>query len=478
MEDVATDQAEAPFEVEWRVDLPAKNRVGEARRVRVHRRDDLVGRLLAFVVPAPPRAEIIAKVLTEQARHMPPLGSERRVQRRRDQHLDDRPLGPPVHRRFEVSAVHIAEARRHDDAGRQVIALLRKHRELGKLGQSDVHPEGGAFALPPVHPRCDIAVHRASRHQPVEQELRIYAGYNVCCPPSFATCYDSGRATAGDDDLLDRMAKQDVDPRLTASPRHCLGNGAHTADRMTPGAGHAGGFTEQMVEKDIGGPGRLRRGEIADHAVETEQRLGQLTLEMPVEDVRCAANREIVDNAGLGKRQASHVAAEAKQLGDRACRAANIRRRAQQPFLEQAHHGFQLGDVAVVGVRVRFMVPPDFLAGQTAAAREQIIAVTREEIIGLAQHDLQPVPLQLHLADDFGLQQADRVARRGIAEARQELVSHRRSADVLGGLQDGDLHALLGEIICAGQAVVAGANDDCVVHLAAAIAAEDSPHQH
>ena len=45
-----------------------------------------------------------------------------------------------------------------------------------------------------------------------------------------------------------------------------------------------------------------------------------------------------------------------------------------------------------------------------------------------------------------------------------EFVGHRRAADLVGRLEDRDLQALLGEIISAGQAVVAGADDQDVVH--------------
>ena len=103
---------------------------------------------------------------------------------------------------------------------------------------------------------------------------------------------------------------------------------------MAPGARHAGRFAEQMVQQHVGGSRRFRRGEIADHTVEPEQGLGEIALEMPVEDVGFAADGEIMDDAGLGERQARHVAAEAQQLGDGADLRADIGRRAQQPFLE------------------------------------------------------------------------------------------------------------------------------------------------
>ncbi len=157
---------------------------------------------------------------------------------------------------------------------------------------------------------------------------------------------------------------------------------------MAPGAGHAGRFAEQMVEQHIGRAGRARGSEIADHAVEPEQRLGELAFEVAVEDLGRAAHREVVDDPRLGERQAGHVAAEAQQLGNRADLPPDVGRRTQQPFLQQPDDRLQLGKVAVVGLAVGLHVPGDLLARQPAAAGQQVIAVAGEEIVGLPQHDL------------------------------------------------------------------------------------------
>src|SRR5437868_6571870 len=65
VENVAPDQSETALEVEGRMDLPPKHRLREPGRVAVHRRDDRIGGLLAFVVPAAPVAEIVAKMLAK-----------------------------------------------------------------------------------------------------------------------------------------------------------------------------------------------------------------------------------------------------------------------------------------------------------------------------------------------------------------------------------------------------------------------------
>ncbi len=146
---------------------------------------------------------------------------------------------------------------------------------------------------------------------------------------SFALCNDARRATVGDDHLLDGRVEQDIDAGFPAGASHCLGDRAHAANRVAPCARHSGGFAEQMVKKDVGGARRLRRGEIADDAVEAEQRLGEVAFEVAVEDFGSAAHREIVDGARFGEAQARHVAAEAQELRNRADLPPDVGRRAQ-----------------------------------------------------------------------------------------------------------------------------------------------------
>ena len=63
------------------------------------------------------------------------------------------------------------------------------------------------------------------------------------------------------------------------------------------------------------------------------------------------------------------------------------------------------------------------------------------------------------------MEQADGVARRGIAEAGQELVGDGCAADLFRRFEHGDLQALPGEIVSAGEAVVARTDDDGVVQI-------------
>src|SRR5579859_1622877 len=127
------------------MDLPADDGLCEPRRVRVYRGDDQIGGLLALLVPAPAGTEVVTEMLAEQAGDVLPFWSQGRIQCGWDQHFDDRSLGPAVHCCVEIGPVHVVEAGRNDDSGGQMIALLREHGELWKLGQCDIHPESRAL---------------------------------------------------------------------------------------------------------------------------------------------------------------------------------------------------------------------------------------------------------------------------------------------------------------------------------------------
>ena len=59
-----------------------------------HNYDTAIRGILALMIPASPRPEVEAEVLAEQARDMLSARRQGRVQRRGDQHFDDRPLRP------------------------------------------------------------------------------------------------------------------------------------------------------------------------------------------------------------------------------------------------------------------------------------------------------------------------------------------------------------------------------------------------
>ena len=137
---------------------------------------------------------------------------------------------------------------------------------------------------------------------------------------------------------------------------------------MAPGAGHPGGLAEQMVEQDVGGSGRIGRGEVADDPVEGEQGLGEVALEEAVEDVARALGRKFVDDAHFGRVEPDEVAAEAGERRQSAHPCPGFGRRFHDPFLDQRHDDVEFGIVAVIGGAVGGRVTRELGAGQPVTA--------------------------------------------------------------------------------------------------------------
>ena len=98
------------------------------------------------------------------------------------------------------------------------------------------------------------------------------------------------------------------------------------------------------------------------------------------------------------------------------------------------------------------------------AVHDQIAAIVERRKIGdRAQHDLQPMPREVHLADDLRVQQTDGITRHRIAEAGMKLFGDGSTADDGPPLQHTDIVTGPGEIKGASQPVMAAADQNGIV---------------
>ena len=202
---------------------------------------------------------------------------------------------------------------------------------------------------------------------------------------------------------------------------------------------------------------------MADDGVESEQGLDQLVAEIALEDFGRRLGEEVDELALLLEAQPVDAGAELEQRDQVGKAAAGIGRRAKQPLPDHTDHRVQRRRIGVVIRRVGRAVAGDLPLGEAAAAGEQIVgSERRQEIVDLAEHDLEAMLVEPHVADDLGVEQADRVARRRVAEAGMEFLGHRGAADDAARFEDRHLEAARGEIISADQAVMAGADDQHV----------------
>src|SRR3974390_1280935 len=96
--------------------------------------------------------------------------------------------------------------------------------------------------------------------------------------------------------------------------------------------------------------------------------------------------------------------------------------------------------------------------------RKQISAVRRgKEILRAPLDDLQAMSKETKIGDDPGVQQADRVCRNRVSEARKDLLGDASSSYNCSLLDDFDLKPCHPEIRGAGKTVVTRADDDDVI---------------
>jgi hypothetical protein len=97
-------------------------------------------------------------------------------------------------------------------------------------------------------------------------------------------------------------------------PRHGLRHGAHSSDRVTPGALLSVHLAEGMMQQDIGGAGRVRAGVIADDGVEAEPGLHQLAFEPAIEKIACRCREKVVQRAQIFRGKPAQAVAETRRL--------------------------------------------------------------------------------------------------------------------------------------------------------------------
>ena len=98
-------------------------------------------------------------------------------------------VGPAARLRIEVSALHVGERRRDDDAA--AVMRLRCVRpgsavKVGQLGERDVHPERAGSASVTGDARAEILRQMLRRDEPLEQHFRRDVGHDALCVDHFA----------------------------------------------------------------------------------------------------------------------------------------------------------------------------------------------------------------------------------------------------------------------------------------------------
>ena len=373
-----------------------------------------------------------------------------------------------------VGALHVMQAGGDDDAAAMVFGhpLARQAAKVRQFGQRDVHAEGARTAAPCFHATQEVGRQRAGVDKPGVQQARIEIRHDGARIEALAFIRDDAAGAAlVQHDFGHPASGADLDAQGLHRLRHGLGDGAHAADRVAPGALFSIDLAEHVVQQHIGRPGRVGTGVVAHHAVETIGGLDRIGLEPAVQDVARRLGEQVQQLALARQRQLAHAVAEAaglEQLGQRGQPAAldAVRRRLQHQFAQQVGRAVQVAVVVVQAPGVALGEPGHFKSGPAGANLQVAAVVKRQEIGKRALDDAQAMPGQRHIVDHLGIEQRDGVRSHRVAKTRMELLGHRGAADDAAALEQRHLQPGAGQVPGADQAVMAGADDDCVAHLA------------
>ena len=290
-------------------------------------------------------------------------------------------------------------------------------------------------------------------------------------PPVRATAH---HAILLDEDLGDLGVGLDLGAIFGGGFRHGLGNGAHAANGVAPGALLAVHLAEGVVQQDIGRAGIVGARVVPDDRIEAEQGFDRLALEPVGQEVCRRSREEVEEEAPLLEIETAQSVAERRRMRKLAEPPPaeafdHVRRRFQGEVAQNIGDGLELGAIPVIALGVGGGELRDLGLGASFAGQQIAAVRQRQEVHGRPLDDAESVPVQVEIGDDLGVEQADRVGGDGVAEAGVELFGDRRAADHGPPFEHLHLQARAGEIGGADETVMAAADDHDVEWLGGSI---------
>ena len=302
-----------------------------------------------------------------------------------------------------------------EDAALQVELVVRHTVERGEprqLIQRDVHPERARHAPVVLHLEGEIVRHVPGRDQFVEQQFRVdVCGYRAGAHfPPVLQAHAHGPA-AFHHDALDRRADFDLHAVFPGRPGHRLGDAAHAAPNVSPGALYAVDLAEHVVQEYERGAARSHGLQIPHLRRVTFDREQQFAAE-PLFQIVPDAHREELDDLALQLQiQFPDPVADDPRAPQVPEAAADVRRRLYREIPQ--HVGCALDHCCEFEIPLHIVRR---LGGDLR--REPFLVVARQEVVVVGAEydgrvffllDVQPMPLQFQFPDDLRMQQADRV---------------------------------------------------------------------
>jgi hypothetical protein len=244
-----------------------------------------------------------------------------------------------------------------------------------------------------------------------------------------------------------------------------LGDRAHAALGVAPGADAAVYLAEGMMEQHESGARVVGAHHVADDALEAEDALDRLALEPAVQIVADAHGHDL----GQGRlAPAVHFAQAVAQLHgapEILESTAQVGRRLQH---QVAHHRGHLGDLLVVGsvsLGILGRELGDLAPGRGRVTTDQHVPTLGQgrEGPGRPVEDFQAEACQLELADHLGMEQADHVGADRVLESGMELLRDRCAAHHRAPLHHLDRKAGARQVAGAGEPIMPRTDNHHVV---------------
>ncbi|CEG07278.1 hypothetical protein BN961_00665 [Afipia felis] len=207
---------------------------------------------------------------------------------------------------------------------------------------------------------------------------------------------------------------------------------------------------------------------MANDGVEAEQRLDEVALEPVVQHFACRQREQIEQQPLMLQRKPAQDVAALQCVEGFAQRVErksfrDVGGRAQQELPQHVGDDLKFTVESVDVQRIVLVQFCDRLMGAPLAG-EQIAAIGGgKKILRAPLDDAQAMAREIQLGDHAWVQQAHGVGRDRIAEAGVKLLRHGCAAHNHTPLDDFDREAVHREIGRAGEAIMAGADDDRVV---------------
>jgi hypothetical protein len=337
----------------------------------------------------------------------------------------------------------------------------REGLEARELGHHEVDLHGAAAAAVALDRRDDAGGPGGAPDEVEHQRARVHAGgHHGRAQPLPAGERDAVHPPALDVDARDLGVGAHDRPRRPRRGGQRLGDRAHPAHHLPPGAGDAVDLADRVVQQVVRGARRAGAGPHADDAGRGQRALQRVGLEEVVEQVGDRGGHHAVGVGEVGAAQAERARGERQRAGGIAGRRDHGEQRPHD-----ARHALEQRLVLRVGVGVaardRGQLRPRAL--RLAVAQRNRLPVGRDRRPARVAHaDAVAVAGELEVGDDAGVQQADHVGAARHAVARPQLLGDAGAAEDVAALEHAHAPAREGEVRGGGQPVVSAADDDGV----------------